>query len=120
MNLNYMKMAGAMAAGGLDEMLERNDAKATPVRTGNFKTYSDYGRVGSVVGGIGLQIAMPKYADIGEGLMLGGLSLLTKSVVKAVAPVTAAGMPRFAPARYAPARQVGQVTKPGFEDLRTH
>lgn len=100
--LNVTRIAVAAGVGVVDELLERNDVKNG--RTGAFKTWSDYGRIVMPVAGAALQMFMPKYAGIGETVLIASTSLLVKSIAKAAMPATTAYSPRSVSAPRAVAR----------------
>lgn len=77
------KVVGA-GLGGLDEVLERADAKAVPARTEPFKTWRDYGRIGMVVAGLGGEIFMPRYTRVAQAVGEVGVAFLVKSLSKAL------------------------------------
>lgn len=80
----------ALGLGGLDELLERADAKAVPARTEPLKTWQDFGRIGMVVVGIGTEMFMPKYARMAETVGEVGVAFLGKSLSKVLFKETTA------------------------------
>ncbi len=114
--LNLTRMAIAVGVGAIDEVLERQDTKAG--RTGNFKTWKDYGRIALPVLGIAAQLMMPKYAGIGETVAVASLPLLTKSVASMAMKSTTSFRPSSAYPRMAPtARGIG-ARSPEFDNVR--
>lgn len=114
--LNLTRMAIAIGVGAIDEVLERQDAKAG--RTATFRTWRDYGRIGLPVIGIAAQLMMPKYAGIGETVAVASLPLLTKSVAAmAMKSTTSMGAGRAYP-RMAPTTRGIGARQPEFEEVR--
>ena len=108
MAIDMTKTLTSVAVGVVDEVLERNDK--TNNRIENFKKWSDIGRLGLAAIGYGIQVFMPRYERIGEGLALSSTPLLVKTVSHVVAKPAAAqvGDIAFVPRRQmAPAAPVG-------------
>ncbi len=84
MAINVQGLLTGGAVGVADVGLEYWDTKSA--RTGSFKTATDLGRLGMVVGGLALAQFMPRYARLGETVAIAAMPLLVKSVAKAVAP----------------------------------
>lgn len=82
MPINLTKAFTAVGVGVIDDVLERNDNKEG--RTGIQKRWSDWARIGLVVGGYGVTYFMPRYADIGETVALASTPLLVKTIAREV------------------------------------
>ena len=80
MPIDFTKSAISAGVGVVDELLDRMDAKSTPPRTGQFRTFQDMGRIAIAGAGYALQAFMPKYASLGETLALSGTPLLAKTI----------------------------------------
>jgi hypothetical protein len=76
--MDWVKVGVAIGFGAADKAAQNSDA--TNGRVGSFKTYSDYLRIAGAVGGIGIQMFMPKYAKIAEAIALPAVAFLTQSV----------------------------------------
>lgn len=113
--LNLTRMAIAIGVGAIDEVLERQDARAG--RTGNFKTWKDYGRVALPVLGIAAQLFMPKYGGIGETVAVASLPLLTKSIASTAMKSTTSTRAGRAYPRLAPSSPFG-ARSPEFDNVR--
>lgn len=123
MGIAFTPIIVSAAVGGVDEALERNDASAG--RTGNFKTYKDYFRIGAPVLGLALQMVMPKWAKLGEDLTCASVSLLTKSLAQVIMPASStAAAKRVAYRQYqrvpSPAGQRVAGRSPEFDDVRMY
>lgn len=87
-NISMTKVAISVGVGAVDEILEVWDEKSG--RTGSFKTFRDYGRIAMPVVGYGLQLFMPRYANLGETLAVASTPLLVKSIARIVRGGTSA------------------------------
>ncbi|MHB8084325.1 MAG: hypothetical protein ACYDHZ_00670 [Dehalococcoidia bacterium] len=121
MPVNLMKSGISVGVGVIDEVLERGDTKAG--RTAFFKKYTDIERIALAGIGYGLQVFMPRYASMGEALALSSTPLLVKSIAGVVAKTTTTASADFTYRRRAPAgmgnlSNVGQTTKPEFDNAR--
>jgi hypothetical protein len=114
--LNLTRMAIAIGVGAIDEVLERQDTSAG--RTGAFRTWRDYGRIGLPVIGIAAQLMMPKYAGIGETVAVASLPLLTKSIAAVAMKKTTSFGPSRAYPRMAPTGRGIGARQPEFEEVR--
>ena len=110
--LNVTRIAIAAGVGAVDEMLERNDAKAAREGT---KSWAFMYRVAAVAAGFGLQMFMPKYGAIGETAAISATPLLVKSIAK-IAMAPTAYSPRLAARSFTP-RGVG-TRAPEFDQVR--
>lgn len=118
LKINITKMAVAAGVGGLDEFLEIQDAQASVPRTGFFKTWRDYGRIGMVGLGLATQAFLPKYANLGETIAVAATPLLMKSVIKQVRGVAYSQPAAVRQLQYRPiSRPVGGRV-PEFEETR--
>lgn len=95
-----------LALGGIDEMLERQDAKAVPARTEPLKSWRDYGRIGMVVVGVGTEMFMPRYARMAQTVGEVGAAFLAKSLSKVLFKETTAAT------AYVHRRQTSPVSNP--------
>lgn len=87
-NISFAKVGVSVGVGVADEILEVMDEKSG--RTGSFKTFRDYGRIAMPVVGYGLQLFMPRYANLGEALALSSTPLLVKSISRVIRGGTSA------------------------------
>ena len=96
MAVDVMKSGLAVGVGVLDEVMESWDEKEGRVEP--FRNATDISRILIAGLGYGLQMFMPRYARLGEGLALAGTPLLVKSIA---APLREAigggGASRFVP-----------------------
>jgi hypothetical protein len=111
--LNVTRIAIAAGIGAVDEMLERNDAKA--VREGT-KSWAFMYRVAAVAAGFGLQMFMNKrFGAFGETAAISATPLLVKSIAK-IAMAPTAYSPRLAARSFTP-RGIG-ARAPEFDQVR--
>lgn len=118
LRINITKMAVAAGVGGLDEFLEMQDASATTPRTGFFKTWRDYGRIGMVGIGLAAQAFMPKYAALGETIAVAATPLLMKSIIKMVRKVEYAQPAAVRQLQYRPISRPVSGRVPEFDSTR--
>lgn len=81
--MNMTKLGIAIGVGVVDEALEYFDSTAAVPRTGHFKTWRDYARIGMPLGGLALAMWKPgRFGNIGETIATASTPLLVKSIIK--------------------------------------
>lgn len=81
--MNMIKLGIAIGVGVVDEALEYFDSTAATPRTGHFKTWRDYARIGMPLGGLALAMWKPgRFGAIGETVATASTPLLVKSIIK--------------------------------------
>lgn len=113
--VDFGKVTAAVGVGVVDEVLQYADAKATIPRTGAFKTWQDWGRIGLAAIGYFGPSFMPRYskffdtlATAATPLVVKTLAVPLKSAMGIASPVAA---PTWVPTRLPqPARPVGMPT----------
>lgn len=120
MRIDWMNVVVGVGAGGVDEVLAWQDEQQG--RTGAFKTWTDWGRLGiTLLAYLGQATNM--FPRLCYPLAQSEVPLLTKSVIQGVRTgfKTGVGSARqVAPIRNIGARRISQTPKPGFENLRTY
>ena len=84
MAVNLKRSLVAVGVGGVDIGLEYVDERQG--WGGSFKSAVDIGRLLLVAGGVGAQIFMPRFSDIGEVVQYAATPLLMQSIRHAVKP----------------------------------
>jgi len=102
MAADWMKVGIAGAYGAVDKVLQDQDIEAG--RAEPFKTWSDYGRIAGAVGGLAIQMWMPRYARMAEAVSLPATAMLVQSVWR-----YAAGMGTTSSVNYVPVRKSAPV-----------
>ena len=105
------KVSVSVGVGVVDEVLQFADAKATIPRTGSFKTWQDWGRLGlAVIGYLGPSF-MPKHTSLFDTIATAVTPLVVKTLAvplkSAMGIAGAVGSPTWVPTRVPlPARNV--------------
>ena len=81
--INYMNLVVGVGVGAVDEVLERKDK--TDKKTGPFKGWRDYGRLGLTVAGLAGQM-FDFFPSIAEPLAQSEITRLTKSLAQQLMP----------------------------------
>lgn len=108
MAADWTKLGIAGVYGAVDKALQDQDVKAG--RSEAFETWSDYGRIAGAVGGVAIQMFMPRYSRIAEAVALPATAMLVQSVWR-----YAAGMSTDAHVNYVPVRKSTPAKQPAAQ-----
>ena len=119
MGIDIMGQVVSYGIGGVDEVLEWWDGSSETPRTKPFQNARDIGRLVLNLGGLALQVWMPRQARLGDTVAKSSGPLLVKSVVKALKKPAAAPAPASHEMTYVPRASSHKVTRTYEPEFKT-